>query len=85
MKDDEKILCEFKHCSRCENGKCIALTDTDFGDRKCPFFGDRFKAKKIKEFKTMIEANNKIIKQLRDEIALLDTRNNKIRKQIEEL
>lgn len=31
---------EKKDCAACVNGRCIALENTDFGDKMCPFYMD---------------------------------------------
>ena len=30
--------CDWSDCAACEDGGCIALTDTDFAGRPCPFY-----------------------------------------------
>lgn len=37
-------------CAACHGGRCVALEDTDFGDKPCPFYMDiQTKTQRIKE------------------------------------
>lgn len=36
--------CAATECANCEKGQCIALTDNNFGTRRCPFFKTREQA-----------------------------------------
>jgi hypothetical protein len=38
IKPEKLQHCDRKDCAACFDGNCVALTETDFGDRECPFF-----------------------------------------------
>ena len=46
MKREERMFlklepCGFEDCHAFERGRCVALNDTDFGERRCPFYRSR--------------------------------------------
>lgn len=34
-------VCAKEDCAACSGGQCVALTDNDFGGKKCPFYKTR--------------------------------------------
>lgn len=42
-------ICNREDCFACEGGQCVVLTNTNFGDRECPFFKTKEQAEKEKE------------------------------------
>lgn len=56
MNDSKPCLVRTKDCAACQNGYCIALYDTDFGSKTCPFYRSR---------REQAEANRKCLKQLK--------------------
>lgn len=42
-------ICKAAECAAYEGGRCIVLTDNDFGGRKCPFFKTREQVAKEKD------------------------------------
>jgi hypothetical protein len=42
--------CGAVECAGCENGKCIFLTDNNFGEKGCPFFKTKEQAQKEKDY-----------------------------------
>ena len=66
-KNSELKLCTYprnaKPCAACHNGFCIALRDTDFGDKKCPFYMDKeTKKKKMDECRNRLFSSGFIIR-----------------------
>ena len=41
--------CNREDCLACENGKCLALSDNNFGNRECPFYKNKDQIKNTKE------------------------------------
>lgn len=51
MNDGKKFpVCAVEKCAAWEGGYCTALTDNNFGVRKCPFFKTREQVAKEKEY-----------------------------------
>lgn len=85
MKDDGKILCAVKHCVRCSDGRCVVLTDTDFGDRRCPFYEDKNKIEHIRQLEAAIKINEHEIIKYEKMIAHLKCEIKKLRDEIKNL
>lgn len=43
-------ICAATDCANCEEGRCVALVDNNFGARKCPFFKTREQAAQEKDY-----------------------------------
>lgn len=50
MKNEKRPACDAEECAACYEGRCIALSDNNFGTRKCPFFKTKEQAAKEKAY-----------------------------------
>lgn len=46
---NKEPICKRKDCLACEDGKCIALNNNNFGSRECPFYKDKNQTENTKE------------------------------------
>ena len=42
--------CASVKCASCDDYRCLALTDNNFGKKKCPFFKTKEQVEKEKEY-----------------------------------